>query len=91
MFMAIKAAATVKRIVAVLGYLGVNYAQATLDETARFFGYSTSYLSRFIKNSTGKTYSQIVTTLQMEQAVSRMKAGRTNLAEIAQDAYVANY
>ena len=71
-------------IVAVLGYLSVNYNRATLAQTAAFFGYSPSYLSRLIHNNTGKTYNEIITELQMDKAVSMMKNGERNLTVIAQ-------
>ena len=72
-------------IVAVLGFLSVNYNHTNLSETAHFFGYSSAYFSRFIRENTGKTYMQIITAIQMENAVSLMKRGKTNLAAIAQE------
>jgi AraC-like DNA-binding protein/quercetin dioxygenase-like cupin family protein len=72
-------------IVAALGYLSLNYNKTTLADTARFFGYSSSYFSRFIRENTGRTYNEIVTTMQMEKAVSLLKSGKTNLTEIAQE------
>lgn len=70
-------------IVAVLSYLGVNYNSATLQDTAAFFGYTSAYLSRFIKENTGKTYNTIITELQMEQAMRLLKEGKQSLTEIA--------
>ena len=72
-------------IVAVLGYLSVNYNKATLEDTAAFFGYSNAYLSRLIHKSTGKTFNTIITELQMEHALEMMNKGKTNLTEIAQE------
>lgn len=72
-------------IVAVLGYLNVNYNKATLENTAKFFGYSTAYLSRLIHKSTGKTFNNIITELQMEHAIEMFKKGKTNLTEVAQE------
>lgn len=70
-------------IVSVLGYLNINYNRATLEETAKFFGYSTAYLSRLIHKSTGKTFNSIITELQMEHAIELFKKGRTNLTDVA--------
>lgn len=70
-------------IVAVLSYLSVNYSSATLHDTAAFFGYSSAYLSRFIRENTGKTYNTIITELQMEHAAKLLKSGEYNLTEIA--------
>lgn len=72
-------------IVAVIGYLSVNYNKATLENTAGFFGYSTAYLSRLIHKHTGKTFNSIITELQMEHAIEMFKNGKTNLTEVAQE------
>ena len=72
-------------IVAVLGYLSVNYNKATLENTAAFFGYSSAYLSRLIHKSTGKTFNTIITELQMEHAIELFKKGKTNLTVVAQE------
>lgn len=72
-------------IVAILGYLSVNYNHATLADTAHFFGYSTAYLSRTIRENTGKTYNTIISELQMEKAKTLLLAGETNLTNIAQE------
>lgn len=72
-------------IVAILGYLAVNYNHATLKETAQFFGYSASYLSRTIRDNTGKNYNDIILDLQMEHAAELLLAQDKNYTEIAQD------
>ena len=72
-------------IVGVLSYLNVHYNQVTLTETAKYFGYSPAYLSRLIREQTGKTFNTIIAQIQMEQAVRLMDSGKTNLTEIAQE------
>ena len=72
-------------IVGVLSYLNVNYNQASLSGTAQYFGYSPAYLSRMIRNQTGKTFNTIIGQIQMEQAVRLMDSGQANLTEIAQE------
>lgn len=72
-------------IVSILGYLSVNYRQATLANTAHFFGYSQSYLSRTIHEHTGKTYNQLIAQLQMERAKELLESGGMSLAQIAQE------
>ena len=72
-------------IVAVLGYLSVNYNRTTLAETARFFGYSQSYLSRTIREQVGKTYNTIIGELQMQHALELLDKKEMNLTEIAQE------
>lgn len=70
-------------MVAILGYLSINYNKATLESTAEFFGYSTAYLSRLIHKTTGKSFTNIITELQMEHALEILKNGKTNLTDIA--------
>lgn len=70
-------------IVSILGYLTVNYNRVTLAETASFFGYSSSYLSRLIRDSTGKNFNRLVTELQMEKALGLFRSSRMTLTEIA--------
>ena len=72
-------------IVAILGYISVNYNQVTLKETAEFFNYSEAYLSRMLKKYTSKTFVQIVSELQMKHAKELIEAGKLSLAEISQE------
>lgn len=72
-------------MVAILGYLSVNYDHATLSETAGFFNYSESYLSRMLKKYTGKNFMQIITELQMKHAGELLREGKRSLAEISQE------
>ena len=72
-------------IVAVLGYLSVNYSHATLAETAAFFGYSAPYLSRHLHENTGKTFNAIILELQMERALALLKEGQMSLTQIAHE------
>lgn len=72
-------------IVSILGYIYANYNHVTLEETAKFFGYSTAYLSRSIHKNIGKTFNTIVTEIQMEHALSLLKEGKLNLSGIAQE------
>ena len=72
-------------IVGVLSYLNVHYSSVSLNETARYFGYSPAYLSRVIREQTGKTFNAIIAQMQMEQAVRLLDGGRQNLTEIAQE------
>ena len=81
----IKAQSQNNLMVAILGYLSINYKNATLESTAQFFGYSTAYLSRLIHKTTGKSFSYIITELQMEHAIEMLKNGKTNLTDIAQE------
>ena len=72
-------------IVGVLSYLNVHYNSTSLNETARYFGYSPAYLSRVIREQTGKNFNTIIAQIQMEHAVRLMDGGRHNLTDIAQE------
>lgn len=72
-------------VVAILGYLSVNYNQATLRQTADFFNFSEAYLSRMLKKYTSKTFVQIITELQMKHGKELIEEGKMNLAQISQE------
>lgn len=70
-------------IVGVLSYLNVHYNQATLAAMAQYFGYSPAYLSRMIREQTGKTFNTIISQIQMDRAVQMLSGGEKSLTEIA--------
>ena len=72
-------------IVGILSYLSVHYNHASLAEAAQYFGYSPAYLSRVIREQTGKTFNTIIAQKQMEQALLLMDGGNLNLTAIAQE------
>lgn len=72
-------------IVAVLSYLNVNYARTTLEKTAKFFGYSPAYLSRTIHENVGKTFSALMTEIQMKHAAQLLTDTELTITEIAQE------
>lgn len=78
-------------IVAVLGYLAVNYNQVTLKKLADFFCYSESYMSRILKKFTGKTFGTIVTELQMKRAEELLTQTDQSLNDIAQEVGCFDY
>lgn len=71
-------------IVAVLGYISVNYNWVSLKAVSDFFGYNDSYLSKLLKKHTGKTFSVIITELQMEHAGKLLEEGKLSITEICQ-------
>ena len=73
------------RIAAIMGYINANFRQATLGDTAEAFGYSPAYMSRLIREHTGKSFTDIVTQMQMERAAELMEQGKQTLLEIAHE------
>lgn len=69
---------------AILDYIYINYNQVTLHSISENFNYNEAYLSRIVKKYTGKTFSTIVTELQMEHAKDLLKDTNMNLTAISQ-------
>lgn len=72
-------------ITAVLGYIEANYKTVTLGELAEFFNYNESYLSRMIKQYTGKTFPELVGGLQMKEAWRLLTATDMGMSAISQE------
>ena len=72
-------------VVGILNYLSVNFNRTSLNETARFFGYSPAYLSRILHEKTGKTFHSIIAQMQVDRAVRLMNEGQRSFTEIAQE------
>ena len=60
-------------LILMLQYIQNNYATLSLSELARFFGYSTRHITRLIKESTGKNFSDITKELRMKKAAELLK------------------
>ena len=80
-----------ENVVAVLGYISVNYNKVTLKEVAEFFNYSESYMSRMLKKYTGKTFGALVTSLQMKCAAELLTTTEKSLSEIGQEVGCFDY
>ena len=52
----------------ILRYIQNHYKEATLDGTARQFGYTAPYLSKIIKESTGMTYTELTADIRYKRA-----------------------
>lgn len=72
-------------ITAILGYIEANYKTVTLHELAEFFSYNESYLSRMIRQYTGKTFPSLVGGLQMKKAAALLEETELSLSDIAQE------
>nr|WP_303218706.1 AraC family transcriptional regulator [uncultured Blautia sp.] len=57
----------------ILNYLNQHYQTVTLSETASHFGYSISHFSTLIKESTGKTFLQIIRDIKLNQACRALR------------------
>lgn len=70
-------------MVAILGYISVNYNRTSLAKISEFFGYSESYLSRYIHKNVGKSFHTIITEIQMEHAQKLLIETDMNYTEVA--------
>lgn len=73
------------RIVALMGYIAVNYRSITLAQTADFFGYSRAYMSQILSKYTGKTFTTLVNEEKMKNAAKLLKESRLSLTEIGME------
>ena len=67
-----------EKINKITDYIKLHYKTITLTELSQQFGYSLEYLSKLIRNETGKTFTDYVVEARMYQAVSLL--GSTNLS-----------
>ena len=70
-------------IVHVLHYIEVNYAKGSLTDIAQRLHYDTAWLSREIKRSTGKNYTQLVQDKRLSQAAWLLRNTKHNVADIS--------
>ncbi len=60
-------------LILMLQYIQSNYSNLSLTELARFFGYSPRHITRILKESTGKNFSEITKELRMKKAAELLK------------------
>lgn len=70
-------------IMALMGYLSVNYSHVTLKQAAQFFGYNENYLGKILMRYTGKTFSCLITELQMENAKQMLEETNMSITEVS--------
>lgn len=73
---------TDKKILPILRYIQENFRTVTLAETARHFNYSETYLSRLISEYSGSSFSRIVKTSRMRQAVRLLEMTDLSIADV---------
>lgn len=68
----------------VLQYIQHNYLTLTLASLAELFHYSKSHLCALIKENTGYTFTELVTSLRMSEAVHYLVNTELKISEIAE-------
>ncbi len=71
-------------ITSIINYLNANYQTITLSDLAEHFGFSQSYLSTLLKESTGKTFLQIIKGIKLTQACHALKETTLSIAAICE-------
>ena len=74
-----------ERLTEILNYINTNYLSVTLDELADEFKLTKTYLSKYIKDKSGKTFGDIVTNVRMKKARTMLKSGNKNVETIAHE------
>ncbi|MDL2238413.1 AraC family transcriptional regulator [Christensenellaceae bacterium OttesenSCG-928-K19] len=72
------------RIMEFLDYISENASGITLSSMARHFGYSASYLSRMIKDMTGRNFKDIVLRARLERACELLKNNSISVGAVAE-------
>lgn len=71
-------------IVEILEYIEKNYLTATLESTARHFGFHPNYLSAYIKRQAGRSFKELLILQRMYQACFLLSNTELPIYEIAQ-------
>ena len=77
-----KRSATTDKAMEFIRYIQLNSADLTLDQLAQHFHYTPEYASRLIRQTTGQTYSQMVTQMRMENAKILLRDTTMTIAEV---------
>lgn len=73
-----------KQIVDILNYVQNHYQDVTLDDLADNFHLSTPYLSKYIKEKSGKTFQDTVKEARLKRAQILLKESTKNVEAIAE-------
>lgn len=78
---------TLERLNQVFDYIETRYQEAiTVDEVAKFVGFSPYYFTRFFKKNTGQTFIQFLTEYRVNQAKFILSNEKLPMAEVAEQA-----
>lgn len=71
------------RLMEMLNYIQANYKDVTLDRMAEYFHLSEPYISKYVKEKSGKTFSEHVTHIRLKRAKTLLKNGSMTIENIA--------
>mgnify|MGYP000954772552 CR=1 FL=1 len=73
-----------ERIQQILGYINANYTTVTLGELADKFYLTQPYLSKYLKDYSGQTFTQILTGIRLKKARIYLKSGNMPIHMVAE-------
>ena len=68
---------------AIMNYIQSNYQTVTLSDLAKHFHLTEPYISKYIKNKSGKTFINVVSDVRMKKAKTLLKNGTMTVENIA--------
>jgi 2-isopropylmalate synthase len=71
------------RLIAMLNFIQANYQTVTLEALAKEFHLSTPYISKFIREKSGKTFGEQVTQVRMKRAKTLLRNGNMTIENIS--------
>lgn len=71
------------RLIEIMNYIQLHYLSVTLEELALKFHLSEPYLSKYIKEKSGKTFGEILQGIRMNRAKSLLKNSSMTVENIA--------
>lgn len=69
----------------IITYIQENYKDITLSRVAEKFHYTPEYTSKFIKQTSGKTFSELLMQIRLEHAANLLKNTALSVGDIAYD------
>lgn len=72
------------RLLEILNYIQANYQTVDLDAIAEEFHLSKPYISKYIKEKSGKTFGEHVTNIRLKRAKTLLKNGNMTAENIAE-------
>ncbi len=73
-----------ERLNEIMNYIQVNYLTVDMEELANQFHLSKPYLSKYIKEKSGKNFGEIVKAVRMKKARSMIKSTSQSIEKIAE-------
>ncbi len=71
------------RLMTMINYIQANYQTVTLEDMAAEFHLSAPYISKYIKDKSGKTFGEHVTQIRLKRAKTLLKHGSMTVENIS--------